>query len=435
MKQNKILLSALALMISISHVSLAQELLTLENAIAITLKENHSVQVARNNSEISENNAHLGGAGLLPRIDIISSANYSDNEVQTGFGAATDSYTTTTAAIQASYNLFDGFGSVYRYKKLNSLNESGQLRARNQIELSIVEVSDVYFAVAEASENLKLNSESLEISRQRLERAQNRSQYGQTNTIELLSAEVDFNTDSVSYVNAQLALDQAKRELNVLLNRDVNTDFQVNFEVEFAQNLNLANLQVNAAKNNAAYLLTTKNTQQSEFDLKIANSAYLPQLDFQTSYGYNQTKDQWGMTLNDPNRNFTVGLNLSFNLFNGFQNSVNKQNAHIQLKNERILQDEALLNLQSNVANKYQAYQNSLFVLNVQQKNLEPAQLNFNRTKELYELGQVTTTQFREAQLNLILAKNNILSAKYNAKINEIQLLRLSGELVTTNEI
>ena len=83
--------------------------------------------------------------------------------------------------------------------------------------------------------------------------------------------------------------------------------------------------------------------------------------------------------------------------------------------------------------NNYQAYKNSLFVLKVQQKNLQPAQLNFNRTKELYDLGQVTTTQFREAQLNLIYAKNNILSAKYDAKINEIQLLRLSGKLLEQN--
>jgi len=155
-----------------------------------------------------------------------------------------------------------------------------------------------------------------------------------------LSAEVDFNTDSVSYVNNQLALDQSKRELNVLLNRDVNTDFRVKSEVEFENNFNLPEIQFNAVENNAAYLLTKNNTKQSEFDVKIASSAYMPQLNFQTSYGYNQTENEWVVALDDPNRNFTAGLNLSFNLFNGFQNSVNKQNAQIQLKNERILQQQ-----------------------------------------------------------------------------------------------
>jgi len=433
MKKNRILISALILIASISQFTFAKDLLTLEDAIVITLKENHSVQVARNNAEISENNAHPGGAGLLPRVDITAGTNYNDNELKTAAGSVYESSTVNSANIQASYTLFDGLVNIYTYKKLNSLSESGQLQTRNQIELSILEVSNQYFTVTEASENLKLAKESLEISRQRLEREQNRSQFGQSNTIKVLSAEVDFNTDSVSYVNNQLALDQSKRELNVLLNRDVNTDFRVKSEVEFENNFNLPEIQFNAVENNAAYLLTKNNTKQSEFDVKIASSAYMPQLNFQTSYGYNQTENEWVVALDDPNRNFTAGLNLSFNLFNGFQNSVNKQNAQIQLKNERILQDEALLSLQSDVANNYQAYQNSLYVLKVQQKNLEPAQLNFTRTKELYDLGQVTTTQFREAQLNLIQAKNNILSAKYDAKINEIHLLRLSGKLLESN--
>ena len=433
MKKNGIQILTLLIVVIISQITFAQEMLTLEDAIGIALTENHNVQVARNNAEISENNAHIGGAGLLPRLDIVSSANYTDNEIKTQSGTVNEKSTRTSAGIQASYTLFDGLSNIYTYKKLNSLGESGELQARNLIELSIIEVSNVYFMVAEASENLKLVLESLEISRQRLERAQNRSQFGQANTIEVLSAEVDFNTDSVSYINAKLLLNQAKRNLNVLLNRELDSDFRVSFDVEFLENLNLPELQNKAIQNNAAYLLSTKNKQQSEFNLKIAESSYMPKLDFQTFYGYNQTENELGITMNDPKRNFTAGLSLNFNLFNGFQNSVNRQNAQIQLKNEQILQEEALLNLQSDVKNNYQAYQNSLYVLKVQQKNLQPAQLNFNRTKELYELGQVTTTQFREAQLNLIRAKNNILSAKYDAKINEIQLRRLSGSLLETN--
>ena len=67
----------------------------------------------------------------------------------------------------------------------------------------------------------------------------------------------------------------------------------------------------------------------------------------------------------------------------------------------------------------------------LEEKNLESAELNFKRTQELFNLGQVTTTQFREAQLNLISARNNISSAKYTAKLLEIELMRLSGQLLS----
>jgi outer membrane protein len=74
--------------------------------------------------------------------------------------------------------------------------------------------------------------------------------------------------------------------------------------------------------------------------------------------------------------------------------------------------------------------ENSLQVLAAEQLNIHSAQLNFDQSKAYYELGQISSTQFREAQLNLISAKNNIQSATYNAKIAETELKKSSGVLV-----
>ena len=82
------------------------------------------------------------------------------------------------------------------------------------------------------------------------------------------------------------------------------------------------------------------------------------------------------------------------------------------------------------MANGYDAYQNSRLVLDLETQNLEAAELNFQRSRDLYRLGQATGTQFREAQLNLIRSKNRLQTAKYNAKLNELTLLKLSGQLV-----
>ena len=68
----------------------------------------------------------------------------------------------------------------------------------------------------------------------------------------------------------------------------------------------------------------------------------------------------------------------------------------------------------------------------LEKKYVEASELNFKRTRELYSLGQVTTTQFREAQLNLIRSRSNVATAKYEAKIKEIDLLRLTGQLILT---
>jgi outer membrane protein TolC len=62
--------------------------------------------------------------------------------------------------------------------------------------------------------------------------------------------------------------------------------------------------------------------------------------------------------------------------------------------------------------------------------NLTATEASFDRTRELYELGQVTSVEFREAQLKLMQAKSNIAAGQYNVKLNEIALLQLSGMLL-----
>ena len=66
----------------------------------------------------------------------------------------------------------------------------------------------------------------------------------------------------------------------------------------------------------------------------------------------------------------------------------------------------------------------------MERMNLTASQANFERTRDLFELGQVTTVQFREAQLNLMRAKSNIAAGEYAVKLNEIILLQLAGMLL-----
>jgi outer membrane protein TolC len=47
-------------------------------------------------------------------------------------------------------------------------------------------------------------------------------------------------------------------------------------------------------------------------------------------------------------------------------------------------------------------------------------------------LGQITTIEFRQAQVNLLNAQSNLNQATYDAKNAELKLLQLTGELLNT---
>jgi outer membrane protein len=153
-------------------------------------------------------------------------------------------------------------------------------------------------------------------------------------------------------------------------------------------------------------------------------------LDLTASYGYSQTNPDFDIGMKDPDRALRMGASFSLNLFNGLQNRTKIQNAKIEQKTQKLLREEAQLNLMKDITDAHETYRKALFILQLEKRNLNAAELNFRRTEELFNLGQVTNTQFREAQLNLIRALSNISSAKYTAKLNEIELLRLSGVLI-----
>ena len=122
-------------------------------------------------------------------------------------------------------------------------------------------------------------------------------------------------------------------------------------------------------------------------------------------------------------------------VFNGGQMRIAFQNSKLLAENQSILEKLSKRRLERSVINAYEAYKNSRLLLKLETQNLKAAELNFKRTHDLYQLGQVTTTQFREAQLNLIKSKNVLQTSKYSAKINELKLKQITGDIIIDNKI
>ncbi|NNE54857.1 MAG: TolC family protein, partial [Flavobacteriales bacterium] len=109
--------------------------------------------------------------------------------------------------------------------------------------------------------------------------------------------------------------------------------------------------------------------------------------------------------------------------------SVQSQNARIALEQQKIQMEKTQSTVSKDVMNAYATYQNALFVLRAQAQNLETARRNFDRTDEMYRQGQITSIEFRQAQLNQLNSDVNYSKAKYDAKLAELTLKQLTGTL------
>ena len=98
--------------------------------------------------------------------------------------------------------------------------------------------------------------------------------------------------------------------------------------------------------------------------------------------------------------------------------------------NQEIIKQQLELQIERDLMNALEVYQNRQVVFNNQEKNVETNQNNFDRSKEQFSLGSISSISFRQAQINLMNAQTNRNKAKYDAKLAELQLLQLTGQLL-----
>jgi outer membrane protein TolC len=446
MKFNKIKIACVLFLATLQGFS--QEVLTKKEALSIALEHNFGIKIATNNLEVAKNNAGIYNSGYLPTAALNSGTDYRNNnqkivfkDPQTGedaervgTGVVTKSY---NVSLGLNYTIFDGLGRKYNYQQLKETYNLTELQAKETIENTYLQLFTVYFQIARLSENAVNLEEALTISKRRLKRAKYQYEYGQSTRLELLNAEVDINNDSILVINATQQLSNAKRGLNVILGIEKDVNYQVETVVSFNKLMNFAALQEKTIANNTTLKQNEKNIAISEFNIKINKANYLPSLNLSTSYGFNRTENEnlvnpFGARLITSD-GLNAGLNLSWTVFDGGATKTRVANAKIALENQQILLEQQKVTIQNSLKNTWENYRNQLFIVKAQEKNVQTTQNNFDRTQEKYKLGQVTSIEFRQAQINLINSKTAGNNAKFDAKLIELQLLQLSGDILNVN--
>lgn len=412
----------------------AQDTLTLKEAMEKAVAHNHRVQVAQNQRKIAENELHIGNAGLLPRVEIRSGGDYSrENTTQEFAGGIPDSEIegaetrTANASVNLDYTLFDGMSRINEYKKLEAQKGRGELQARSTTEDVLMELVNSYYDLARAQDQYRITRENMELSQKRLNRVQGQNEYGKADKVDVLNAQVDLDSDSSSFMEARSDVQRSKRSLNVLMGRDPDAALAVDGDLELVGDLEKDSLIRAGMKKNARLARAEKDLEVAEFDRKIAGAGNYPELSLNSSYSYSRNQSDAGILNLNESDGLSAGIRLSYPIFQGFQQDIKEKNAQIRLQSRKEELAEVEKKVRRDLLNAWEEYRLRMNMLRMEERNLENARKNFERSQASYELGRIDATRFREAQVNLIQARIRRSNSKYQAKVAEMELLKLAG--------
>ncbi|RDC64508.1 TolC family protein [Adhaeribacter pallidiroseus] len=412
----------------------AQEILNLEDAVRIALEKNYDIKLVANDLAIDRNNVNRANAGMLPTLG----ANITNgNNIQTGrqtrqtglqeFNNVKSS--NTSYGTDLNWTVFDGFRMFARYEQLKELAKLGDAELKQTILTTLGDVISTYFELVNQQQQLRAYDSAIVISRLRVQTAQNRFTIGKAARLEVLNARVDLNTDTTNLVQQQNLYRNTQIRLNEILGRDVNIVFQVPNTLYIDNKLTLGPLSELAVQQNPALKVALVNKRIAELDLKQVRANRYPTIGVTSGYTFNRSQSALGFATQANNRGLNYGLSASVNVFNGFLQRRNEQNAETLIQSAQLQYEKADLNIKSQLAAAYQTYATNLTLVTLEENNQKIAKQNLDITLDKYRLGSIAPIEFRDAQLNYLNARVRFNNAQYLAKLAEISLKEIAGDL------
>lgn len=412
-----------------------QEVLTITDAVKTAVENNYQIITAGNNLKIDSLSVSPGFAGMLPSLEAsIDDTNSVQNLSQTrsdGSQVEQDNAKNNNLSygVALDWTLFDGLSMFANYEQLKQNQNLGEQELKQVILTKVGEVMITYYDLVQQQQQLSALDSTILISKQRVELAQNRFTIGKASKLEVLNAQVDLNTDQTLMQRQKELYANTKIELNRQLARDLKTDFIAVPEIFVDDSLLLPNLETEVVTNNPELNAERISKRISELELKQVRAARYPTIYATTGYNFGSSESSLGFTTSSNSRGFNYGFGATLNLFDGFKQNRNEKISKLELQNAEVAIEEQQQELLSFLNTTYQTYLTNISLIELEGNNEAIAKENLDITVEKYRIGIIPTLEFRTAQLNYINAKVRFSNAKFQAKLSEIILKQLSGNL------
>lgn len=420
----------------ISQLSEAQtRVLTLEEAIQTGLTQNLGINVSRNDIQIAANNAVKGNAGFLPNINLIASETPSFGYLNQKLSSGTEINRTNltnnvTAGVQLNWVLYDGRRMHFELDRLRELQGLTEINLRVRSEQIVYDIMRAYFSIVRHQELFNSLQEQMNLFEERFRIAQTRVEVGTGNQLDVYQAQTDLNVQRTSLLRQKQAIQTATLQLNQALSNVPDTNYIVRDTLVIDKNYDFAALREGLMSNNLSIALLNKQNGISMLIEKQIEALRKPRIVLNSAFNLGRQDNTAGLFLVNQNTGLNAGVTLTYPLYDGGNIKRQMQNARIEIESNKLRTQQLQTDLVNTLNLAYQNYQNALAILSAEAENARIARLSIGIAMERFRLSRSTVLELAQIQQSYENAKFRSITAKFEAKMAEIDLMRISGLLI-----
>ena len=425
--------------------SFAQKKWTLKECVDHALEHNISVKQSMLDIDLAKQDVINAKGNFMPSLSANASQNFNFGSFigQDGSRIKSDSRG-NSFGINSGVTIFNGFRNLNTYKQAKLGVEASQLQLsilQDDISLTVV---NSFLNILFNKENLKIAKEQLTISLNQRDQITSQVEAGIKPRSDLFDIDATIASNRESIVNAENSLDLSL--LSLSQNLQVSP---VDFNIEEVQ-INLTSVSMaysstgeilsHALDNRAEIKNAELNIENSDFGVKLAQSAYAPSLSFgaglgssyQHKQGESDVRSEYVMDPNNPgsiietivpygfnaqienNLGYNLGFNLSVPIFNGFKTKANVSKAKINREKSILNLEQAKLKLTTTVTQAYADAKASLKQYQASLSSVASLEESFKNVQNKFNFGAATSFEVEQVRGRLVNAKSNLINSKYN---------------------
>ncbi len=454
---------------TLSASSNAQDTLSLARAIEIGLSNNFGVQIEKLNVEVAVRNNTWGMAGRLPTVTMAAGQNNSaiQRKPANPFAVAGLNISDNVQGqLDVQFTLFDGFGVRMAKRRLDQLETLSKGNSTFIMESTIQSIILSYYQAVLEQERLQVFIKNREFSEERYNYVKLKKNLGSAISFDVLQEQNNYLTDSANVLLQEIVVRNSQRNLNVLLNQNINASYALTnpLEIEseeyryedlrdkmFSSNTNLRNQYVSQELTRNA----TRTAQSNLYPTLLLNVGGTGSLDQLTANFRSATGNTIENTVGYVNRDLSqpvyltvnetaftqqtqtgnsygayANLSLRYTLFNGSQLRRAVDNAQIQEKIAQLTTDQLKATLENSLLAGHDLYNLRKQLVQIAIIKLQAAELNLNLANERYKNGALSAIDLRIVQENYRAAALEKFAAIYAGLSSKLDLVRLTGGLV-----
>ena len=345
----------------------AQDSLTLSDAIQIGLKKNFDIQISAKNIEINKLQNTWGQAGRYPTVDInIQQGNSISDQSNNPLSIVQQLIYQNSIQGAANLNwvLFNGFRIKANKLKLNNLEAQSEGNATLVIENTIQGIILSYYSTNLQKEKMDLLKNVLKLSRDKYLHEKEKGEMGFATTVDQLQFESAYLSDSSAIIMQELAYKNAIKNLNLFMGVEINLKWNLTDKLLPENTLyNYKELESKMLGNNTNIKNQVVNIEILKQDVSLAKASMFPVVSFNSGASYNTSRLQindfpmpGANASNSANINYFANFTVGFKIFDGGKVKRAIQAVQIQEDITNLNMDKLKHQLTQELSNHYEIY-------------------------------------------------------------------------------